>query len=172
MIRTLAALLVAVKIVSAGLLDAQAKTNSDGYDSEVYEEVTTKDGYVLSLFRITGKKRARPVTKVARAEDFIVADDSTDTATETSIEDSEGQEIKYKGVVLLQHGMHMSAQEWLMYTDKENTLPYLISDLGYDVWLGSNRGTIDFSSHSTLDPIADAKEYWNFSYMEMGLYDL
>jgi hypothetical protein len=157
--------------VSAGLLDAQAKTNSDGYDSEIFDEVTTKDGYVLSLFRITGKKRVKPVARVAKAEDFIV-DDSSDAATETSIDDSESQERTYKGVVLLQHGMHMSAQEWLMYTDKENTLPYLISDLGYDVWLGSNRGTIDFSSHTTLDPIADAAEYWNFSYMEMGLYDL
>ena len=48
----------------------------------------------------------------------------------------------------------------------------MLSDEGYDVWIGNNRGTIDFSSHETLDPIKDAQKYWNFSYIEMGRYDL
>ena len=59
-----------------------------------------------------------------------------------------------------------------MYTDKENTMPYLLSDAGFDVWIGNNRGTIDFSYHETLDPVKDADQYWNFSFIEMGKYDL
>lgn len=59
-----------------------------------------------------------------------------------------------------------------MYTDKENTLPYLLSDQGYDVWIGNNRGTVGFSSHETLDDIADSAKYWDFSFVEMGRYDL
>jgi len=66
----------------------------------------------------------------------------------------------------------MSVQEWLMYTDKKDTLPYLLSDAGYDVWVGNNRGTVDFSRHETLDPIGDAAKYWNFTFVEMGRYDL
>lgn len=72
----------------------------------------------------------------------------------------------------MQPDSNMSAQEWLVFTDAANTLPYLLSDAGYDVWIGNNRGTINFSSHETLDPILDAEKYWNFSFMEMGLYDL
>jgi lysosomal acid lipase/cholesteryl ester hydrolase len=72
----------------------------------------------------------------------------------------------------MQPDRNMSVQEWLLFTEKENTLPYLLSDLGYDVWIGNNRGTIDFSSHETLDPVADSEEYWNFSFMEQGRFDL
>ena len=39
----------------ADLSDCQAKASADGYASEVYTDVRTADGYVLSLFRITGK---------------------------------------------------------------------------------------------------------------------
>jgi hypothetical protein len=52
-----------------------------------------------------------------------------------------------KKVILLQPDRNMSMQEWLLFTNKDNTLPYLLSDFGYDVWIGSNRGTIDFSYH-------------------------
>jgi lysosomal acid lipase/cholesteryl ester hydrolase len=44
-------------------------------------------------------------------------------------------------------------------------------DLGYDVWVGNSRGN-PYTKHATLDPIADAKEYWDFSWAEMGLYDI
>ena len=36
-----------------------------------------------------------------------------------------------------------------------------IIDLGYDVWFGNNRGNV-YTKHSTLDPIKDAEEYWNY----------
>jgi hypothetical protein len=52
-----------------------------------------------------------------------------------------------KRVILMQPDSNMSVQEWLVYTDAANTLPYLLSDAGYDVWVGNNRGTVDFSSH-------------------------
>lgn len=51
-------------------------------------------------------------------------------------------------------------------------MPYLLADAGFDVWIGNNRGTVDFSSNLNLDPVADAAQYWNFSYQEMGRYDL
>ena len=72
----------------------------------------------------------------------------------------------------MQPDRNMSVQEWLLFTDKENTLPYLLSDLGYDIWIGTNRGTIGFSSHQTLDPETDSAKYWDFSFIEQGRYDL
>lgn len=82
------------------------------------------------------------------------------------------QKPRPKKVILMQPDRNMSAQEWLLFTDKANTLPYLLSDLGYDVWIGNNRGTIGFSSHSSLSPETDASKYWDFSFMEEARFDL
>ena len=43
---------------------------------------------------------------------------------------------------------------------------------GYDVWLGNNRGNIFSYEHEKLDWIKDEKEYWNFSFPELGMFDL
>jgi pimeloyl-ACP methyl ester carboxylesterase len=40
---------------------------------------------------------------------------------------------------------------------------------GYDVWLGNQRGTTYSTGHTTLD--VKSKEYWSFSFTEMGEYD-
>ena len=41
---------------------------------------------------------------------------------------------------------------------------------GYDVWLGNQRGTKHSMEHLTLDYRKD-REYWLFSFTEMGEYD-
>lgn len=46
----------------------------------------------------------------------------------------------------------------------------LLHDLGYDVWLGNSRGNSYSRSHR--DRKTDSKEYWNFSWHEIGYYDL
>ena len=40
---------------------------------------------------------------------------------------------------------------------------------GYDVWLGNQRGTKHSMGHQTLK--TNSKEYWEFSFTEMGQYD-
>ncbi|XP_039952434.1 lipase 3-like isoform X1 [Bactrocera tryoni] len=78
---------------------------------------------------------------------------------------------KRSGVVLLQHGFTLSSDVWLLRGPKED-LPYLLADAGYDVWLGNHRGNEYGLKHSNLDPIADRKHFWNFTWHEMGYYDL
>lgn len=48
---------------------------------------------------------------------------------------------------------------------------YILSDAGFDVWLGNTRGSYYSMRHTHLDPVHDA-EYWNFSFEEMGRYDI
>lgn len=45
-----------------------------------------------------------------------------------------------------------------------------MANLGYDLWIGNNRGTVNSLEHETLT--SDDKAFWNFTFHEMGVYDL
>jgi len=118
-----------------------------GYTWESFE-VTTEDSYILTTFHITGKV------------------DKPYTPTKESI--------------LVQHGFLQDAASWihsyateppLVDPSYEPGLPMALqlADLGYDIWLGNNRGTEYSQGHETLTALQH--EYWNWTWSEMGLYD-
>lgn len=49
-------------------------------------------------------------------------------------------------------------------------LGYVLSDLGYDVWMGNARGNRYSKNHTSLN--SDYVEFWDFTFHEMGKYDL
>ncbi|KAK9875608.1 hypothetical protein WA026_009407 [Henosepilachna vigintioctopunctata] len=70
--------------------------------------------------------------------------------------------------VLLQHGLLSSSADWV---DEGNTsLGFLLADEGYDVWLGNARGNHYSIGHISL-PV-NSEKFWDFSWHEMGVYDL
>ncbi|XP_045772962.1 lipase member J-like [Maniola jurtina] len=93
-------------------------------------EVTTDDGYILTLFHIPGRS-------------------------------------KYP--VLFTHGLADAADLWLLRG--ENSLGVTLANEGYDVWFANSRGNRYSRRHVSLDPDNNAT-YWNFSFHEMGYYDL
>ncbi len=112
---------------------------SYGYLLETHKALT-KDGYILTLWRIPGKlheKRER------------------------------------KPPVLLQHGVMDNGFSWIFKTMYKN-FPIILSDAGYDVWIGNTRGTIQSLEHVDIQNF-DWKDprgkYWDFSVSEMGEYD-
>uniref|UniRef100_A0A8C3BTZ3 Partial AB-hydrolase lipase domain-containing protein n=1 Tax=Cairina moschata TaxID=8855 RepID=A0A8C3BTZ3_CAIMO len=107
-----------------------------GYPCEEYE-VTTKDGYILGVFRIPSGRNMQNTGK--------------------------------KPAVLLHHGTFADCTYWISNLPR-NSLGFILADVGYDVWLGNSRGNTWSSKHKTLKPCQ--KEFWQFSFHEIGIYDL
>ena len=115
--------------------------NGDGYDWEVHE-VTTEDGYILNMFRLTKNELGEPIASP-------------------------------KGPLLLQHGLTVNAANWFngKTVQLASSIPIVLARAGYDVWLGNTRGSNFSLGHTTLDPYV-GRGYWDFSYAELGKYDL
>lgn len=75
--------------------------------------MTTKDGYILKLFRVYPNWNY--------------------------------ESLKYRPVVLLQHGLLSSSEVFVM--NKELSLAALLARDGYDVWLLNSRGSIYSRGH-------------------------
>lgn len=79
-----------------------------------------------------------------------------------------------KRPVLIMHGLLDSSLGFLLM-DKENCLPFILADLGYDVWLGNARGNVYSRKHEKYNPSGNKQErrnFWSFSWHEIGIYDL
>ncbi|XP_016950983.1 lipase 3 [Drosophila biarmipes] len=72
-------------------------------------------------------------------------------------------------IVLLQHGLGSCSDAWILQ-GPDDSLPYLLADAGYDVWMGNARGTSYSRNHTTLSP--DHPLFWQFSWHEIAIYDI
>ena len=83
----------------------------------------------------------------------------------------ESQTNTSKPPVLFQHGILDSANCWIVnYADVAPA--FVAARAGYDVWLGNSRGNTFSRAHTTYDPDKNEKKFWDFSWFEMGTYDL
>ncbi|KAL1110513.1 hypothetical protein AAG570_008041, partial [Ranatra chinensis] len=73
--------------------------------------------------------------------------------------------------VLLQHGLWSSSADW-MIPDVNFSLGYQLCNCGFDVWLGNSRGNTYSRNHIKLSAEKQPDQFWNFSFHEMGIYDL
>jgi pimeloyl-ACP methyl ester carboxylesterase len=69
--------------------------------------------------------------------------------------------------ILILHGLGDSPDSFAI---EENSIVFYLLDKGYEVWLGSNRGTKYSCTHQTLDNTSE--EFWDYSWQEMGAYDV
>lgn len=115
---------------------------SNGYAVESHI-VRTEDGYLLTLHHIPYGKKEVPTVSTQHS----------------------------KPVILLQHGFLWSSMAWVIM-GSERSLSYLLADNGYDVWIGNSRGNMYSRNHTKYSPDKDKELFWNFSWHEMGYYDL
>ncbi|XP_011865872.1 PREDICTED: lipase 3-like [Vollenhovia emeryi] len=83
----------------------------------------------------------------------------------TNVENSQVQ----KPVVIVMHGLLCSSAAWVL-SGPEKGLGFILADEGYDVWLGNVRGNVYSRRHLAPDILPEV--YWDFSWHEMGMYDL
>ncbi|XP_028159329.1 lipase 1-like [Ostrinia furnacalis] len=75
-----------------------------------------------------------------------------------------------KQPVLLMHGLFDSADTFVIRG--KSSLALSLAEAGYDVWVGNSRGNKYCRRHVKLSPDLDKKEFWDFSFHEMGTLDL
>ncbi|EIW80839.1 triacylglycerol lipase [Coniophora puteana RWD-64-598 SS2] len=109
-----------------------------------YEEhvVLTKDGYLLGLHRLPAKRRQ-----------------GRGTGTSTG-----------KPVVYLHHGLLMNSEVWVCLTEAERSLPFVLAEQGFDVWLGNNRGNKYSKKSIHHDP--NSTQFWNYSIDDFAWHDI
>ncbi|KAL8187083.1 UNVERIFIED_CONTAM: hypothetical protein K2H54_032611 [Gekko kuhli] len=74
-----------------------------------------------------------------------------------------------KPVILLVHGLMLEGRSWLANSPSDS-LGFVLADAGYDVWILNTRGTTWSRRHQNLS--IDQEEFWDFSFHEMGIYDI
>jgi len=74
-----------------------------------------------------------------------------------------------KEPVLIQHGILDCADTWVLRGNE--SIGIVLAEEGYDVWLANSRGNTHSKDHMFLNADFDS-EYWQFSFEEMGEYDL
>lgn len=116
-----------------------------GYYAEEHV-VRTGDGYLLGVHRLPWKKG------------------------EEGARVNAGEGSLQKKVVYLHHGLLMNSEVWVSLTEKERSLPFVLVERGYDVWLGNNRGN-KYSKKSTRYSPA-SNDFWNFSMDQFAFHDI
>lgn len=76
---------------------------------------------------------------------------------------------KQKQSVYLMHGIFDSSDGWVCNSE-DKCIPFILANLEYDIWLGNTRGNKHSRHHKKYKD--NTPEMWNFSFNEMGLYDL
>lgn len=76
---------------------------------------------------------------------------------------------KLRQPILIQHGLFDSSDGWICNTEN-NCIPFILANKGYDVWLSNSRGNKHSKIHKTYSSLS--REFWAFSFHEMGTLDL
>ncbi|XP_026319817.1 lipase 3-like [Hyposmocoma kahamanoa] len=74
-------------------------------------------------------------------------------------------------VVFILHGL-MGASHNFIVLGRHNAISYNLADAGFDVWMGNARGNRNSRHHVSLDPDANALQFFDFTWHEIGTYDV
>ncbi|GJP74199.1 hypothetical protein CLOP_g4823 [Closterium sp. NIES-67] len=155
--------------------------------------VVTRDGFILGLQRVASRQvDARGGSPGAGSTSSSAASNnrtrstnssggssnssssSSSSSSRSSSSSSSSGEIGSKssssrGPVLLQHGLFLGAESWVV-GPPGLSLPFLLVRLGFEVWLGNSRCGPWSYGHVTWEP--KDKRYWEWTWADMAANDL
>ncbi|XP_066944137.1 lipase lipl-1-like [Macrobrachium rosenbergii] len=148
-----------------------------GYPAEVHH-VATEDGYILELHRIPFSPHRslggnpNPISlsqnNVKRSLQLQLPNATAGLQDRSSLIGN-NLEQKEPKVVFIQHCVLCSSADFVM-NDPNQALAFILSDAGYDVWLGNIRGNIYSRRHRTIT--AKNPKFWEFSWDTCARYDI
>ena len=149
------------------------------YQYEEYK-VLTKDGFILRVFRIN-------VNQEEENTNLISKDSYFDTEESKVIEKNKSFILKgsyfknqntttfkcknNKQAILLQHGV-LDSSDGFLCNKESMCLPLVLARNGFDVWISNSRGNYYSEEHLKYDYVKDKKEYYDYSFDEMGRFDI
>ncbi|KAM3141087.1 hypothetical protein pb186bvf_006888 [Paramecium bursaria] len=74
--------------------------------------------------------------------------------------------------IVLQHGLLDCSWSWFMNNSTKMCLPYILADLGYDVWCTNNRGNKYSIGHKDLRNSDYNPQYWDYTLDHLVKYDI
>ena len=71
--------------------------------------------------------------------------------------------------ILFQHGIFDSSDGWVC-NGEDHSIPFIFAKNDFDVWISNSRGNKYCKNHEKYD--TKSFEFWQFSFHEMGIYDI
>ncbi|XP_075159953.1 lipase 3-like isoform X3 [Haematobia irritans] len=102
--------------------------------------ITTKDGYILTMFHVPYGRQG-------------VSNES----------------VSERPPVLFMHCVGCSSDIWIV-NGWENSLPFMLADADYDVWLGNTRGNTYGMNHTTIK--RSSTKFWAYALDEISTIDV
>lgn len=118
---------------------------------------------------------AKDISEIAAANGYVIREHVVTTKDKylLVVHKLEKQDQPYTGhgkIAYFHHGLLTNSELFILGSEHNKNLPFLLVDKGWEVWLGNNRGNKYSRKHLKLSPF-DPK-FWNFSLDEFAYFDI
>ncbi|EFN70010.1 Lipase 3 [Camponotus floridanus] len=147
-----------------------------GYIPEIHH-IWTEDGYCLNVHRVISSNDQVPIKtdSITNIDTAVINNSSEDFNSSVTpdchrvLEALKSSGADSKLPVIVNHGLISSSADWVLLGPRK-ALAYVLCDNGFDVWLANARGNTYSKGHKHYS--IKNREFWNFSWHEIGYYDL
>ena len=159
--------------VMSRLIFSSFKTNNETYNHFLKNDESSEEDHILH--KVEKLKNFQSFHQICELHGFSAeshlthTDDGFKLAIHRLNPEANGYKPNGKAVYL-QHGLLMTSDVWCVMLNKDDNLPFRLCEIGYDVFLGNNRGNKYSNKHTRYN--ASQKEFWDFSIDEFAMYDI